>query len=234
MSDSTKTITEKKNIYSTRTLRYLRVSEKKVIPLLLYLRPEYTDWFNDAMFQEILITLHKHLPEKLALRKKKNISSMAVVDDKEIKGNLCVAEGYQFAYYLRPTDVRHSILFKEKSNEFPSLNKLEAKQKKSGKKRLSIQFEYEDDEEKESSGSEMDKEQYVKYTGFSIFRKTLVIVVEKLGHDFDFIDNVRLPANTIDTYFVIRCKRPAYLGNIFRQEPLFVAPVIADFIIDPS
>ncbi|CAG8750081.1 9395_t:CDS:1, partial [Acaulospora morrowiae] len=48
MSSST---TIKQGEYTTYNIRYLRISEKKVLPLILYIKPENTEWFNEVLFQ---------------------------------------------------------------------------------------------------------------------------------------------------------------------------------------
>lgn len=39
------------SVYSTYNIRYLRISEKQVLPLIIYLRQENLSWFNDIIFQ---------------------------------------------------------------------------------------------------------------------------------------------------------------------------------------
>ncbi|CAG8519049.1 7932_t:CDS:2 [Funneliformis mosseae] len=99
-------------LYTTHNIRYLRISEKQVLPLIIYLRQENLLWFNDIIFQEILSALQRIIPKKFS-RKKKNVSNKSLSD-------IYRGSNFQFAYYIKPTEVKHSILIKDKTSIFPS------------------------------------------------------------------------------------------------------------------
>jgi hypothetical protein len=40
-----------RNMYTTQNIRYLRISEKQVLPLIIYLHQENLTWFNDIILQ---------------------------------------------------------------------------------------------------------------------------------------------------------------------------------------
>ncbi|CAG8523132.1 3008_t:CDS:10 [Diversispora eburnea] len=82
--------------FSTYNIHYLRISAKQVLPLILYIKPDNINWFNDIIFQciaevSIIDILMNSLMNSL-------MSSLMT--------------NFQMAYYFKPTDTRHSILVK--------------------------------------------------------------------------------------------------------------------------
>ncbi|CAI2181849.1 4463_t:CDS:2 [Funneliformis geosporum] len=162
------------NLYTTHNIRYLRISEKQVLPLIIYLRQENLLWFNDIIFQEILSALQRIIP-KIFSRKKKNVSNKLLSD-------IYRGSNFQFAYYIKPTEVKHSILIKDKTSIFPS-DKMNASVSKSQMEQENINLN-------------------LTYQGYNIFRKSLVLIVEPLDKIIEFGDNVQIAtAMTIDDYF---------------------------------
>ncbi|CAG8495663.1 15532_t:CDS:2 [Acaulospora colombiana] len=164
-------VTNKHEEYATYNIRYLRISERKVLPLILYVRPENTGWFNEVLFQEVLAALQKVIPKNLSKERKKKTS------DK----NVYRGTNLQMAYYFKPTETRHSILLKDKNYVFSSEESPDGD-------------EDEDEEEKKPVLN-------ITYQGFSIFRKTLVIIVEPLEGIIEFGSNVKVASSmSIDDY----------------------------------
>ncbi|CAG8439231.1 7433_t:CDS:2 [Ambispora leptoticha] len=182
-SSSVKTTTR----YTTYTQRYIRVSEKHILPLIIYLRPENTNWFNDGMFQELIVKLSKFLPPKIdSMRKRKSNESEDKQEEQQISADI-FREKFHCAYYFRPTDVRHSVLIKDKGYVFPS----SSSNTTGGEKLKSKEIE-----------EEIKPELQVNYNGFSVFIKTLVVVVEPIGDAFEFIDNVKAKyVDSLESYF---------------------------------
>ncbi|CAG8629125.1 952_t:CDS:2 [Ambispora gerdemannii] len=165
--------------YTTYTQRYIRVSEKHILPLIIYLRPENTNWFNDGMFQELIEKLNKFLPQKIdSMRKRKSNESKDKQEEQQISADI-FREKFHCAYYFRPTDIRHSVLIKDKRYMLPSSRKSKSKELE-----------------------EVKPDFQVNYNGFSIFIKTLVVVVEPIGETFEFIDNVKAKyVDSLESYF---------------------------------
>ncbi|RIA85695.1 hypothetical protein C1645_363749 [Glomus cerebriforme] len=189
------------NIYSTHNIRYLRISEKQVLPLIIYLRQENLSWFDDIIFQEILSALQRIIPKKFS-GKKINGSNKSLSD-------IYRGSNFQFAYYFKPTDVKHSVLIKDIPSILPPSNKTNVSSSQS-------QAKHEEHEEHEninnsskgnhSSSKNIDDgvqpKLNITYQGFNIFRKSLVIIVEPLDKVIEFGNNVQVAtAMTIDDYF---------------------------------
>ncbi|GBB86097.1 hypothetical protein RclHR1_12550006 [Rhizophagus clarus] len=165
------------SVYSTYNIRYLRISEKQVLPLIIYLRQENLSWLNDIIFQEVLSALQRIIPKNFS-RKKKNVSDKSLSD-------IYRGSNFQFAYYFKPTDVKHSILIKSQTEH----NEI----KESPKENYTSPTSVEDDQILKFN---------VTYQGFNIIRKSLVIIVEPLDKVIEFGDNVQIAtAMTIDNYF---------------------------------
>lgn len=45
---------------STYGIHYLRISEKQVLPLILYIKSDNTNWFNDVIFQ-VRLNIHIYI-----------------------------------------------------------------------------------------------------------------------------------------------------------------------------
>ncbi|CAG8494007.1 26063_t:CDS:10, partial [Racocetra persica] len=174
-------MSSKHSTYSTRNIRYLRISEKQVLPLILYLKPEHINWFNDIIFQEVLSALQKLIPKKFSREKKKF-------------GSDIYREGkFQFAYYFKNTDVRHSVLEKNKKYVFPS-EKSTLSEEDESSQNLHDSFTNEKEEDEKPTLQ-------VTYQGFNIFYKSLIVIVEPPGQIIEFGDNVKVAsAMTIDDY----------------------------------
>ncbi|CAB4487695.1 hypothetical protein RhiirA5_486077 [Rhizophagus irregularis] len=181
------------SIYSTYNIRYLRISEKQVLPLIIYLRQENLSWFNDIIFQEILSALQRIIPKKF-LGKKKNASDKSLSD-------IYRGSNFQFAYYFRPTDVKHSILIKDNPIIFsPSNPNVSSSQSQT--EHAEIKNSSRGNHTSLTNVEDGVKQSNITYQGFNIFRKTLVIIVEPLDKIIEFGDNIQIAtAMTIDNYF---------------------------------
>ncbi|KAK9761974.1 hypothetical protein K7432_012706 [Basidiobolus ranarum] len=58
--------------FSTREVRYLRISKSQVLQMILYIKPEYTSWFSDHIFQLVLSALQPLIPKKISDSKSKD------------------------------------------------------------------------------------------------------------------------------------------------------------------
>ncbi|RIB09826.1 hypothetical protein C2G38_239258 [Gigaspora rosea] len=98
----------------------------------------------------------------------------------------------KFAYYFKSTDVRHSVLEKDKKYIFPSEKSLSEEDESSQNLGDSFTNEKDDDEKPTLQ---------ITYQGFNMFYKSLVVIVEPPGQIIEFGGNAKV-ANTmtIDDY----------------------------------
>ncbi|RUS34929.1 hypothetical protein BC938DRAFT_477802 [Jimgerdemannia flammicorona] len=183
--------------YSTRNLRYLRLSKNQAIQLLLNLKQEHLEWFNDRIFQHILAALQPLLCNALVrdrdakesskvaqvFRGRRNCScpSARLVLRHHRCGTRSPSPDFQFAYYLKPTDNQHHILVKNKNYIFPEKPTTASaagpsKPSKSGKP--TSDDDYFDDDLNEAEEPEEKPTLHVTYSGFTIHPKTLMVVAE--------------------------------------------------------
>ncbi|KAI8916642.1 hypothetical protein DFJ77DRAFT_347528 [Powellomyces hirtus] len=87
--------------FATRNIRYIRVGDTTALHLTFYLRKQHLPWFTEAVFERLI-------PAKL---------SREVIEKKEQGlADVYRARNFQMAYYLRPTEIRHSVLEKNPSS----------------------------------------------------------------------------------------------------------------------
>ncbi|CAJ0838840.1 3521_t:CDS:2 [Entrophospora sp. SA101] len=97
---------------------------------------------------------------------------------------------FQFAYYFKPTEAKHSVLTKEKNFIFPSSEKLASKR---------------DKHNKNNNDNEEDVKPILEigYRGFNVFRKSLIMVIEPRNNVIEYGRNIDLiSAMNIDDYVV--------------------------------
>ncbi|CAG8603915.1 10106_t:CDS:2 [Paraglomus brasilianum] len=153
--------------------RYIKISDKQVMLLSIHVKRENLSWFNDTIYKEIIASIRKVLPLKFARDKKRGKEEKQVAD-------VYRCANCQFAYYLKPTEVRHSVLEKDKS--FISPNNPTS-------------------EESTTDDEDVKPILNVIYTGYNVFRMSLVVCVEPLGKGKDF-GGVKTTADMrIDHYF---------------------------------
>ncbi|RDB22812.1 hypothetical protein Hypma_010065 [Hypsizygus marmoreus] len=95
--------------FQTRNPYYLRISEKNVLPLYLYLDERHLDWMSDMVFQRVLADLRPHILPKLKAEASLLYASGA--SSKKPSVDTHRGETYQFCYFLRKTEP-HSVVVK--------------------------------------------------------------------------------------------------------------------------
>ncbi|CAG8528781.1 2792_t:CDS:2 [Paraglomus occultum] len=157
--------------FTTCNERYIKISDKQVMLVSIHVKEENLSWFNDTIYKEIIASIRKVLPLKFARDKKRGKEEKQVAD-------VYRCANCQFAYYLKPTEVRHSVLEKEKSFIPPDVSEDHITDEEDVKPILSV-----------------------TYTGYNVFRMSLVIYAEPLGKGKDF-GGVKTTADMrIDSYF---------------------------------
>ncbi|KAJ7180211.1 hypothetical protein C8R43DRAFT_972216 [Mycena crocata] len=95
--------------FRTRNPYYLRISEKNVLPLYVYLDSRHVNWMTDNILQHVLADLQPKILPKLkaeadALSAPPTANKKATVDTHR-------GDSYQFCYFIRKTEP-HSVLIK--------------------------------------------------------------------------------------------------------------------------
>ncbi|KAF5344099.1 hypothetical protein D9758_008857 [Tetrapyrgos nigripes] len=91
-------------MFRPRNPYYLRISEKIVLPIYLYLDDRHLEWMSDRILQHVLEDLRPNILAKL--QEEKN-SKKKTVDTHR-------GESYQFCYFIRNSQP-HSLVFKTRS-----------------------------------------------------------------------------------------------------------------------
>ncbi|KAF8195772.1 hypothetical protein K438DRAFT_1826492 [Mycena galopus ATCC 62051] len=96
-------------VFRSRNPYYLRISEKNILPLYVYLDEAHLDWMTDGILQHVLADLQPKILPKLkaeadALKSTPAASKKATVDTHR-------GDSYQFCYFIRKTE-QHSVLIK--------------------------------------------------------------------------------------------------------------------------
>ncbi|KAG5725001.1 hypothetical protein E4T56_gene12468 [Termitomyces sp. T112] len=98
--------------FQVRNPYYLRISEKNVLPLYLYLDERHLDWMSDVILQHVLADLRPHILPKL----KKEVTMTVGAPSNTKKSTLDTYRGetYQFCYFFRKTEP-HSVVVKART-----------------------------------------------------------------------------------------------------------------------
>ncbi|KAJ6515781.1 hypothetical protein C8R45DRAFT_957598 [Mycena sanguinolenta] len=95
-------------VFRTRNPFYLRISEKNVLPLYVYLDEAHVNWMTDNILQHVLADLQPKILPKLKaeadILKSGQAAKKATVDTHR-------GESYEFCYFIRKTE-QHSVLIK--------------------------------------------------------------------------------------------------------------------------
>ncbi|KAJ7276507.1 hypothetical protein B0H12DRAFT_1207672 [Mycena haematopus] len=96
-------------VFRTRNPFYLRISEKNVLPLYVYLDEAHVNWMTDSILQRVLADLQPKILPKLkaeadALKSGPAANKKATVDTHR-------GDSYEFCYFIRKTE-QHSVLIK--------------------------------------------------------------------------------------------------------------------------
>ncbi|KAL1916972.1 uncharacterized protein VTP21DRAFT_5169 [Calcarisporiella thermophila] len=137
-------------MYSTRNIRYLRIGEKQVLQMVLYLKEENVAWFNDHIMQQVLSAIQPVISKKFSEEDKKK--------GKDTVADVFRGADFQFAYYFKPTDTRHCILMKDISFTAPERNAAS--------------------DNEEDIEEDVKLKLKATYDNLALHRKTLVVVVE--------------------------------------------------------
>ncbi|RUP30359.1 hypothetical protein BC936DRAFT_138653 [Jimgerdemannia flammicorona] len=193
--------------YSTRNLRYLRLSKNQAIQLLLNLKQEHLEWFNDRIFQVPIPSFpctilrdsfsHPVLPPQHILAALQPLLCNALElflsvgsfgspppplrDALTQSFIIHTIADFQFAYYLKPTDNQHHILVKNKNYIFPekpTTASAAGPSKPSKSGKPTSDDDYFDDDLNEAEEPEEKPTLHVTYSGFTIHPKTLMVVAE--------------------------------------------------------
>ncbi|PBL02392.1 hypothetical protein ARMGADRAFT_1057824 [Armillaria gallica] len=95
--------------FRPRNPYYLRISEKNVLPLYLYLDDRHLEWMSDRILQHVLEDLRPNIVPKLRAESESQKGS-----DKKGAVETHRGETYQFCYFLRKTQP-HSVLLKSRN-----------------------------------------------------------------------------------------------------------------------
>ncbi|KAF4601044.1 hypothetical protein EYR38_005693 [Pleurotus pulmonarius] len=92
--------------FHARNAYYLRISQKHVLPLYVYLDERHLDWMSDLVLQHVVADLRPRILEKLRVENdsKKTTGGKGTVDTHR-------GDNYQFCYFLRKTEP-HSVVMK--------------------------------------------------------------------------------------------------------------------------
>ncbi|KAF7433043.1 hypothetical protein PC9H_004989 [Pleurotus ostreatus] len=94
--------------FHARNAYYLRISQKHVLPLYVYLDERHLDWMSDVVLQHVIADLRPRILEKLRMESdnKKSTGGKGAVDTHR-------GDNYQFCYFLRKTEP-HSVIMKNR------------------------------------------------------------------------------------------------------------------------
>ncbi|KAJ7283538.1 hypothetical protein C8J57DRAFT_738180 [Mycena rebaudengoi] len=95
--------------FRTRNPYYLRISEKNVLPLYLYLDERHVSWMSDNVLQHVLADLQPKILPKLKAEADAVLGSAA--NNKKATVDTHRGDSYQFCYFIRKTEP-HSVLIK--------------------------------------------------------------------------------------------------------------------------
>ncbi|KAL1663351.1 hypothetical protein GGF50DRAFT_116146 [Schizophyllum commune] len=94
--------------FRARNAYYLKISERNVLPLYVYLDERHLDWMNDQILQHVLADLRPHIVPKLRAEAD---ATQSAAGAKKLTVDTHRGDSYQFAYFLRKTHP-HSVLIK--------------------------------------------------------------------------------------------------------------------------
>ncbi|KAL1722438.1 hypothetical protein EV715DRAFT_270434 [Schizophyllum commune] len=94
--------------FRARNAYYLKISERNVLPLYVYLDERHLDWMNDQILQHVLADLRPHIVPKLRAEAD---ATQTAAGAKKLTVDTHRGDSYQFAYFLRKTHP-HSVLVK--------------------------------------------------------------------------------------------------------------------------
>ncbi|KAJ7129558.1 hypothetical protein C8R44DRAFT_830030 [Mycena epipterygia] len=95
--------------FRTRNPYYLRISEKNVLPLYLYLDNHHVSWMTDSILQHVLADLQPKILPKL--KAEADAHSASTPANKKATVDTHRGDSYQFCYFIRKTEP-HSVLIK--------------------------------------------------------------------------------------------------------------------------
>ncbi|KAJ7094657.1 hypothetical protein B0H15DRAFT_830392 [Mycena belliarum] len=95
--------------FRTRNPYYLRISEKNVLPLYLYLDGRHVNWMTDSILQHVLADLQPKILPKL--KAEADAHSGTSSNNKKATVDTHRGDSYQFCYFIRKTEP-HSVLIK--------------------------------------------------------------------------------------------------------------------------
>ncbi|KAJ6628732.1 hypothetical protein B0H10DRAFT_2209194 [Mycena sp. CBHHK59/15] len=125
--------------FRTRNPYYLRISEKNVLPLYLYLDERHVEWMSDTILQHVLADLQPKILPKLKAEADALLSS--TTDNKKATVDTHRGDSYQLCYFIRKTEP-HSVLIKtrhfsaapaQKKPDMPPLSRPQAGKRKGRK-----------------------------------------------------------------------------------------------------
>ncbi|KAK7061821.1 hypothetical protein R3P38DRAFT_2831750 [Favolaschia claudopus] len=98
-------------VFRSRNPYYLRISDRNVLPLYVYLDEAHLDWMSDNILQHVLADLQPKILPKL--KAEADLLGSTPVPNKGSKATVDTHRGdsYQFCYFLRRTE-QHSVLIK--------------------------------------------------------------------------------------------------------------------------
>ncbi|KAJ6598949.1 hypothetical protein DFH09DRAFT_1129634 [Mycena vulgaris] len=96
--------------FRARNPYYLRISEKNVLPLYVYLDNRHVNWMTDNILQHVLADLQPKILPKLKAEADAH-NSAASAANKKATVDTHRGDSYQFCYFIRKTEP-HSVLIK--------------------------------------------------------------------------------------------------------------------------
>ncbi|KAJ7047256.1 hypothetical protein C8F04DRAFT_1021788 [Mycena alexandri] len=94
--------------FRARNPYYLRISDKNVLPLYVYLDEQHLNWMSDNVLQHVLADLQPKILPKL---KAEADAAATPAGNKKATVDTHRGDSYQFAYFIRKTEP-HSVLIK--------------------------------------------------------------------------------------------------------------------------
>ncbi|TRM67697.1 hypothetical protein BD626DRAFT_479557 [Schizophyllum amplum] len=94
--------------FHARNAYYLKISDRNILPLYVYLDERHLDWMNDHILQHVLADLRPHIVPKLRAEAE---ATQSTAGAKKLTLDTHRGDSYQFAYFLRKTHP-HSVLIK--------------------------------------------------------------------------------------------------------------------------
>ncbi|KAF7355414.1 hypothetical protein MSAN_01458100 [Mycena sanguinolenta] len=96
-------------VFRTRNPFYLRISEKNVLPLYVYLDEAHVNWMTDSILQHVLADLQPKILPKL--KAEADILKSGPAANKKATVDTHRGDSYEFCYFIRKTE-QHSVLIK--------------------------------------------------------------------------------------------------------------------------